>query len=178
MSEGHDAPTRPNCWILVGLPASGKTTWRNRQVRRLRCQGGDPIVVSTDNAIETIATALGTTYAEAFHLVDHDALANRERRRFREAIQQRRDIIIDRLNHTQSARAGWLSKLPGYRRTAVVFLIEPDLQADRLALRAQHGKAIPASAIEKMRREFVVPTTSEGFDVVWFRPTARMQQAA
>lgn len=46
-------------YILVGIPASGKSTW-------VKSFKGTAIILSTDNYIEAFAQVQGKTYSEVF----------------------------------------------------------------------------------------------------------------
>lgn len=167
MSEGHDAPTRPACWVLIGLPGSGKSTWRAAQLERLARQGRSVTAISTDDLIERFATAIGTTYTAAFRMIEHQALLAHVKRQFREAAERRHDIIVDRTNLGPVSRALWISRLAGYRKIAAVFEVADDTHRDRLARAASAGKVIPDAVLADMKTNFTRPTKGEGFDLIW-----------
>ena len=49
----------PTIYMLIGVPASGKSTWVEQNK-------GNALVISTDNLIEAYAANLGKTYNEVF----------------------------------------------------------------------------------------------------------------
>ncbi len=51
----------PKCTILVGVPASGKSTWHRNKFGEY-----PPAVASTDKIIEAVASSYGMTYDEGF----------------------------------------------------------------------------------------------------------------
>jgi GTPase SAR1 family protein len=53
----------PSVYVLMGLPGSGKTTWRNRFVAE---REGAAHAVARDDVVETMAGLHGITYAEAW----------------------------------------------------------------------------------------------------------------
>lgn len=167
MSEGHDAPMRPVCWVLIGLPGSGKSTWRAAQVERLARAGRSATVISTDDLIETFATAIGTTYTAAFRMIEHQALLAHVKRQFRNAAELRHDIIVDRTNLDPVSRALWTNRLAGYRKIAAVFEVREDTQRERLARASRAGKVIPEAVLAEKRAKFTRPMKGEGFDLVW-----------
>ena len=50
--------------MLIGVPASGKSTWVNKSIGSIMCN--DTFVYSTDAYIEKIAENLGMTYDDVF----------------------------------------------------------------------------------------------------------------
>jgi predicted kinase len=167
MPSGHDAPTHPNCWVLIGLPASGKTTWRRAQIERRARLDRSLTVISTDDLIEQIAGAIGVTYSDAFRMIEHQALLAHVKRQFRDAADRRDDLIIDRTNLYPTSRATWLGRLAGYRKIAVVFEVSEAEHTERLAMAGWNGKVIPPAVLDDMRSKFVRPMKDEGFDMVW-----------
>lgn len=152
--------------ILIGLPACGKSTWRNKEPGR---------VCSTDDIIELIADRIGTTYNEVFRDVIDEA-TGLFKRDLADAIATGGDIIIDRTNLTPKSRQQFIRQAnnKGYTSHAVVF--------DRPTTRDQHdewnrrlasrpGKTIPDSVLANMYESFTEPTLDEGFTTITFLNT-------
>lgn len=151
----------PTCYQLVGVPASGKTTWVENQNWAILCAR-----VSTDKWVEIYAKEVGKTYSEVFEnfmptaveLMTKEVIAARE---------LGRDIIWDQTSTTAISRKKKFNMLPDYDHIAVVFKIpEEEELKKRLASRA--GKEIPWDVVEKMIKHFDMPTEEEGFKEVWF----------
>jgi hypothetical protein len=53
----------PSVYVLMGLPGSGKTTWRNRFVAE---RDGVAHAVARDDVVEEMASIHGITYREAW----------------------------------------------------------------------------------------------------------------
>ena len=103
------------CYQLIGVPASGKSTWIKDQVWML----GLP-VVSTDAFVEDYARAQGKTYSEVF--VDYMPTAIDlmiEQVVF--AREHSHTIIWDQTSTTVKSRARKFNMLPDYEHIAVVF---------------------------------------------------------
>lgn len=149
---------RPQITILVGLPASGKSTFC--AAHSAPCD----VILSTDNYVERLAREQGTTYDAlwAAHIGEAEADLFEQLQR---ALAERQDIVIDRTNLTAKSRRRILSQVPKlYARVAVVFDVSEADQAARLTQRP--GKTIPAAAIVSMRESFEPPTVFEGFDAI------------
>ena len=150
-------------YVLVGVPASGKSTWvKNQQWVK------DCIVVSTDEFVEKYAKSVGKTYSEVFDEYMPTAvqlMANQ----IVSARQDNKDIIWDQTSCTVATRAKKIRMLPDYYRVAVVFKTPPTAQLkERLASRA--GKEIPWEVVSDMAQKLEAepPTLEEGFMEIWY----------
>ena len=153
--------TNPTCWILIGLPGSGKSTWITQQ----EFNWDNTVIASTDNYIESYAAEQGKTYNEVYH--DHMPcavvlMANC----VIDAVKSKKDIIWDQTSVSVGSRKKKLRMLsPVYKKIAVVFPTPEDEEhARRLANRP--GKSIPPYVIERMKKTFVTPTLNEGFNEI------------
>jgi predicted kinase len=149
------------CYQLVGVPASGKSTWINNQD-----WVGDCVMVSTDEFVEEYAREVGSTYSEVFDKVMPRAVRLMVRK-VNIAKRQGKDIIWDQTSTGVKARARKFNMLPDYDHIAVVFRTpEPEELSRRLASRP--GKEIPDHVIASMISNFEMPTEEEGFKEIWF----------
>ena len=151
--------------ILVGLPATGKSTWRNAE------EYENVTMISSDDLIEKEAEAVGKTYDEVFEdnikWTDKAAKINYET-----ALRKGDDaIVVDRTNMSIKSRSYFVSKAKeyGYQLIAVVFK-KPETREeynqwhDRLM--GRKGKTIPDYVINGMLRSYERPSAAEGFDLV------------
>lgn len=151
----------PKCFMLVGVPGSGKSTWIENQDWANDCD-----IISTDIYVEIEALHQGKTYSEVFEEympiaiemmtqdVEHARLAGR-------------DIIWDQTSTTIASRRRKFRMLPEYTHIAVVFKTpEPEELSRRLNSRS--GKTIPDHVIMRMIDGFVMPTEDEGFAEIWY----------
>ena len=153
---------KPLYVMLIGLPASGKTTLAHKIVAELpQC---DWHVVSTDDYIEDAATAAGSTYDAVFKDTIEAATKDmNERRQF--AINLRRNIIHDQTNLTAKSRARKFASVPNnYLRIGIVCDAPTLTRAARLA--ARPGKVIPADVDAKMIADFQAPSVPDEFTVL------------
>lgn len=150
----------PKLYVLVGVPAAGKSTWVANQDWAADCA-----YVSTDKWVDDYAKDMGKTYNEVFkeymptavELMARDVIAARE---------AGKDIIWDQTSTTVASRKKKFNMLPDYYAIAVVFQTpEKDVLDKRLSSRP--GKNIPRAVMNSMISGFTMPTIAEGFDEVW-----------
>jgi len=151
----------PKLYVLVGVPASGKTTWFRNQEWADNCY-----YVSTDKHVEAYALAHGKTYSEVFNDYMPTAVENM----VEEVVRARDagiDIVWDQTSTTVASRRRKFDMLPDYYKIAVVFESPPRPELkQRLASRP--GKEIPDVVVEGMLASFEMPTEQEGFDEIWY----------
>ena len=155
--------------ILIGLPASGKSTWRAQHM----LANPSAVTVSTDDMIEEYAAERGLTYTQAFGKVDFKSLNTRFKYAIRDAVKAGQDIIIDRTNMGVKSRRELLKMAEGYESHAVVFVVPDAVLEARLKARYEStGKFIPKHVIESMAKSYVAPTRDEGFhSITYVRPS-------
>lgn len=145
---------RPTCYMLVGLPASGKTTWTMKNHPELGC-------ASTDKFIDQFAAEKGISYNDAFK----DGIKEATARMIDEVgtfILEERDFVWDQTNLTKKSRAKKMNYLVDYNVVAVVFE-QPEKKEWKKRLASRPGKNIPTVAMASMILSYEVPTIDEGF---------------
>jgi predicted kinase len=150
-------------YVLVGVPASGKSTWIKNQK-----WAKDIPIVSTDRFVEEYAKTQGKTYSEVFDEympIAVKLMANQV------LICQanNKDLIWDQTSTTIATRAKKTRMLPNYRKIAVVFKTPPTaVLEERLASRP--GKNVPWEVVSKMAQQLEAEpvTMEEGFDEIWY----------
>jgi predicted kinase len=151
----------PTLYMLIGVPASGKSSWIASQP----FDWTKTVIASTDGHIERVAKQLGKTYDDVFRATIAQAdVAMMDN--VRDAVQHGLDIVWDQTNTGAHNRAKKLALLPAsYKKVAVVFPTpEPVEHARRLDSRV--GKRIPPWVMRNMLDNFDMPTAKEGFDEV------------
>lgn len=150
-------------YVLVGVPASGKSTWTSNQI-----WAKDIPVVSTDRFVEEYAAKHGKTYSEVFEEympIAVKLMANQV------LICQanKTDIIWDQTSTTVVTRAKKIRMLPEYYKIAVVFKTPPTAELQR-RLASRPGKTIPWDVVSNMAAQLEAepPTKEEGFDEIWY----------
>lgn len=145
--------------MLIGLPASGKTTYRNK----FKATNPGYETLSTDDIIEDVAQVYGYKYEDVFESAmkladkifhdDFDILSN-----------MGTDLILDRTHLSKKVRSGYLEQLKHYDVKAVVFDIDEGTRKERAASRG--GKFIPEHIIDNMKSRYEEPTLDEGFSSI------------
>lgn len=152
----------PKCTILVGVPASGKSTWLIKN----RTKGA--WIVSTDNIINGLADEYGFTYDQIFkETIRFADMAMVARMMF--AAQEGHDLYIDRTNMSARARKQFIDKLKkyGYEFECVVFPT-PEPEEWKRRLDSRPGKTIPQEVLDLMVDSYEMPLMSEGFTKITY----------
>lgn len=149
--------------MLVGLPASGKSTWTDNFLK-----GKDAsqwMVVSTDKWIDSLCAAKGLSYSEGWKRFNKEA-EKKMAADLAEAISKKLNIIWDQTNITSTARKKKLIKVPNTYTKEAVYFVLPEATEWNRRLASRPGKVIPGFVLGNMRKIFEMPTQSEGFAVV------------
>ena len=166
--------SKPICYVMVGLPATGKSTLVESQREIYNAIDMNVFVYSTDGILERIAEQLGKTYDDVFekHIKSATVEADID---LAYAIKERQDIIWDQTNLGVGKRRKIINRMrqAGYQvRCECIVPPESDYDGDkedwveRLANRP--GKTIPQHVLSNMIDSFVQPTIDEGFDMITF----------
>jgi predicted kinase len=148
--------------MLVGVPGSGKSTWRkshydNRSKDRTA-------IFSTDDIIEDLALQYGFTYNEIFK----DTISLAEKvcfKRLKAWCDSCDRIVIDRTNLTKKGRAKFLNIIPDeFERTAIIFPYPDDIEE---RLKSRPGKVLPLKLVQDMYSKYEAPSLDEGFDFIY-----------
>jgi len=150
-------------YVLVGVPASGKTTWINNQTWIDDC-----VLVSTDEFVEDYAKQCGLTYSEVFD----DYMPTAVELMLDKVVWARdngKDIIWDQTSCSIATRAKKIRMLPDYHKIAVIFKTPATIELQR-RLASRPGKNVPWSVVSDMasKLELEPPTKDEGFDEIWY----------
>ena len=151
----------PKCYQLVGVPASGKSTWVETQEWAKDC-----VVVSTDEFVEDYAKECGSTYSEVFadYMPTAVKLMAEKVVRAREA---GKDIIWDQTSTSVKSRTRKFRMLRDYEHIAVVFRTPSRDELD-VRLSSRPGKHIPKNVVDSMIDNWEEPTLGEGFKEIWY----------
>lgn len=151
----------PRCYQLIGVPASGKSTWIDAQDWALTCAR-----VSTDKWVEFYAKEVGKTYSEVFE----EFMPKAVKMMADEVVSARdlgRDVIWDQTSTTVKSRARKFNMLPDYEHIAVVFRTPERSELD-VRLSSRPGKHIPKKVVDNMIAGWDEPTLDEGFKEIWY----------
>lgn len=152
---------KPTMIMLIGVPGSGKSTWRNEFINHF---GLDHFtVISTDDYIDYAAKQQSKTYSEVFEDTIKSA-ENSMNITLKFNLSLSRSIIIDRTNTSVKSRKRLLDQIPPvYYKMALFFDTPEDLD---YRLKRRLGKHIPESVMDSMIKNLVPPSYDEGFDMI------------
>ena len=146
----------PTLYMLVGVPASGKSTWRKNNQ-------GIALVASSDDYIEQQAKKTGSTYSDVFD--DYIKAANTHAiATAKKAFSDNLDLIWDQTNLTKNGRKNKLKMVPHSYKKVAVFFPTPHIDILKKRLGSRPGKNIPDYVINSMIKTVEKPTSDEGFD--------------
>ncbi|XP_038972370.1 heterogeneous nuclear ribonucleoprotein U-like protein 1 isoform X2 [Phoenix dactylifera] len=161
--------------MMVGLPASGKTTWAEKWVKMHPEKRY--VLLGTNLALDQMKVPgllRKQNYGERF-----ERLMSRATGIFNtllaRAAKTRRNYILDQTNVYKSARNRKLKAFVNYRKVAVVVFPPPNDLKFRAQMRFKEmGKEVPAEAVNEMIANYVLPMrknmhgSNELFDEVIF----------
>jgi predicted kinase len=150
----------PKCYQLIGVPASGKSTWIKNQDWALGLT-----IISTDPFVEDYARAQGKTYTEVFKDYMPTAV-DLMAKQVVFAREHGHTVIWDQTSTTIASRERKFRMLPEYEHIAVVFRT-PDRDELDVRLSGRPGKHIPKNVIDSMITGWEEPTLEEGFKEIW-----------
>ena len=162
-----DFPKSPKCYQLIGVPASGKSTWYKNQ-DWLGDDKKEHKYVSTDQHVEGYAQDQGKTYSEVF--AEYMPTAIKQMMvNVNLAAAFQIDIVWDQTSTTIASRARKFNALNGsnYEHIAIVFRT-PDLDVLKERLASRPGKEIPWEVVQGMLDNWEEPTLEEGFKEIWY----------
>jgi predicted kinase len=144
--------------MLVGVPTSGKSTFSNQKKYK------DYIRVSSDDILQEVAKERQQSYNTVFKgNIRFAQIAMMKV--LRKAIEDGKSIIWDQTNLTKKQRREKLKHIPAhYKKTAVYFIV--DLKTALTRNTQRPGKVIPPEVLERMIKEYELPTNEEGFSQV------------
>jgi predicted kinase len=154
--DGFVESQKPTLYMLVGVPASGKSTWVASQEWI-----DDPVFISSDAYIERYAAGVDKTYSEVFESYVGTATSYMNED-LNSARLNRKNIVWDQTNVSRKIRFRKLKQFKDYDAVAVVFKT-PDRDTLNARLAARPGKNIPEFVMNNMINTFEMPTEDEGF---------------
>jgi predicted kinase len=144
--------------MLVGIPTSGKSTFSNNPKYK------NYVRVSSDDILQEIAKEKKASYNAIFESNIRFAQIAMMKV-LRNAIEDGKSIIWDQTNLTKKQRREKIKQIPAhYKKTAVYFIIDLKTALERNTTRP--GKVIPPEVLERMIKQYELPTLEEGFDQI------------
>lgn len=148
---------RPTCYLMIGLPASGKSYLRHKM-------GG--IHLSTDDYIHSYARDQSRGYGDVFKEA-FPAAETKMKEDLAYAIENSYNIVWDQTNLNRKSRAKKLQSIPEHYYKIAVYVPAPpeDIWQDRLNDREDY-QPIPMHIIRSMQKSLEFPKKDEGFDEI------------
>ena len=148
----------PEAIFLVGVPTSGKSTFSNDKKYK------DYVRISSDDILQEVAKERQQSYNTVFKANIRFAQIAMMKV-LRKAIEDGKSIIWDQTNTSKKQRKEKLKHIPAhYKKTAVYFIVDLKTALQRNTQRP--GKVIPPEILERMIKEYELPTLEEGFDEI------------
>lgn len=138
-------------YMMIGLPASGKSTIAKRYAQE--CKG---VIVSTDELRKEL---LGDENSQE----NNELIFKEVERRIKENIEKGVDVIFDATNIGYKKRIDWLNKLKKYNVYRVAVMVATPYE-ECLERNKKRERVVPEEVITNMYHNFYVPQQYEGFN--------------
>ena len=155
----------PTIYMLIGVPASGKSTWVEQNK-------ADALVISSDNLIEAYAADHGMTYNDVFkeQIKIATLVVKTEAQK---AFAADQDVIWDQTNLTKKSRKSKLAMVPEHYCKTAVFFATPLEEEWQRRLNSRPGKSIPAHILDSMVEMLEMPEQDEGWNIIDYHLNAK-----
>uniref|UniRef100_A0A3B3TC97 Uncharacterized protein n=1 Tax=Paramormyrops kingsleyae TaxID=1676925 RepID=A0A3B3TC97_9TELE len=155
--------------MMVGLPASGKTTWAMKHAEE---NPAKKFNILGTNAIMDKMKVMGLrrqrNYAGRWDVLIQQATQCLNRL-IQIAARKKRNYILDQTNVYGSAQRRKMRPFEGFQRKAIVICpTDEDLKERTLKRTDEEGKDVPDHAVLEMKANFVLPEAGEFLDDVAF----------
>jgi len=156
-----------NCYIMIGLPGSGKSTYIKKNFKDLEVLSRDDILLEYGKK-----KGYGDTYTDIWKKLsseDQKEINKILLQKFNKLKKSNKDFVIDMTNISWKSRRRWLSQLDDYNVKAVVMLSSLDEILKRNKERSEiDGKFIPENILIDFAKRFELPLYTEGFNRIYF----------
>lgn len=150
---------KPTLYVLVGIPGAGKTTYAASAYK-------DATHISSDVIRKEL-------YGDESIQGDSNQVFELMKSRSVNAIKEGKDVVYDATNIQRKYRVALLQNFKSIEcaKTCVCVIAPIHICIER---NKKRGRKVPEAVLFRMLRQFNVPHTSEGFDVVEVKYTANI----
>ncbi len=155
--HNEDNNKKPKAYVLSGLPTAGKTEFSLQKIK----ENPEIIYLSIDNIMKELFAKGHEDYNMYYSKANSEEARNVLFERLKEAVKERKDIIVDNTNLDPLVRNRNADIIPDkyYDKQSISFLIgEKDLK-ERNLKRKNEGKFISEVNLWSMAKKFELPTT-------------------
>ncbi|XP_046875984.1 heterogeneous nuclear ribonucleoprotein U-like protein 1 isoform X1 [Hypomesus transpacificus] len=155
--------------MMVGLPASGKTTWAVKHAlenpeKRFNILGTNAIM----EKMKVMGLRRQRNYAGRWDILIQQATQCLNRL-IQIAARKKRNYILDQTNVYGSAQRRKMRPFEGFQRKAIVICpTDEDIKERTLKRTDEEGKDVPDHAVLEMKANFVLPEAGEFLDEVTY----------
>ncbi len=155
--ENRKEMVNPICFIMIGLPGSGKSTVAESYSKKFNAD-----ILSTDDFIEYQAEWFGLTYNEAFSQFYQDA-EKAFKSNIANALKDKKNVIIDRTNLTPK-RVKFVKRFieAGFQVIYVLVERRDDVLDKVNEERKKTGRHLSDEVRNRLKESYVPPTIDEG----------------
>lgn len=137
--------------LLIGLPASGKSTWAKRYVTDRKFAA----LISSDSIREEL-------YGDETTQGDNNKIFSLVRERAEEALKEGKDVVIDATNMTIKDRSAYFDIAKTYGATVTGILFDTPVEECKRR-NSKRDRVVPDFVYDKMLNRYEEPKLSEGF---------------
>jgi len=137
--------------ILIGLPASGKSTWAKRYVTNRKFAA----LISSDSIRKEL-------YGDEATQGDNNKIFSLVRERAEEALKEGKDVVIDATNMTIKDRSAYFDIAKTYGATVTGILFDTPVEECKRR-NSKRDRVVPDFVYDKMLNRYEEPKLSEGF---------------
>ncbi|WP_297523107.1 AAA family ATPase [uncultured Clostridium sp.] len=137
-------------YCLVGIPASGKSTFANEHINE------NTIWISSDNIRKEI-------YGAETHQDNNIEVFEMMYKRTKEALNSGVNVIYDATNISIKKRKSLIYQLEGIKKICVYFEVDLNEAIER---NAKRERKVPVHIINEMYKDLQIPTHYEGWDEI------------
>lgn len=140
--------------ILIGLPASGKSTWAERYATNRKFT----VLISSDSIREEL-------YGDEATQGDNNKIFSLVRERAEEALKEGKDVVIDATNMTIKDRSAYFDIAKTYDATVTGILFDTPVEECKRR-NSKRDRVVPDFVYDKMLNRYEEPKLSEGFTML------------